>query len=345
MTSTDHTIRALMITSEWPTPGRPRTTHFIKRQAEFLRAAGVHVDVFQFKAGKRPWNYLAAWVRLRRRLARTRYDLVHAQFGQSGLPALPKRVPLVVTFRGDDLEGIVGEDLRVTVAGRLLQFASRGVARCADACIVVSEHMKQFLPRSVPAHVIPSGLDLDLFRLIPRDEARRHLGLPLDRHLVLFVGQPATPRKRHALARSAVDIVNRSMPTDLIVAWGVPHADMPFLLNACDALVFTSMQEGSPNAVKEALACNLPVVSVPVGDVAFRLTGIEGCELCADDRPESIAAALERVLRSGRRSAGRDAVSHLDERRLTQAVIAVYEGVLVDRGLRPRITAAPHVVA
>ena len=135
------------------------------------------------------------------------------------------------------------------------------------------------------------------------------------------------------------------MPTDLIVAWGVPHADMPFLLNACDALVFTSMQEGSPNAVKEALACNLPVVSVPVGDVAFRLTGIEGCELCADDRPESIAAALERVLRSGRRSAGRDAVSHLDERRLTQAVIAVYEGVLVDRGLRPRITAAPHVVA
>ena len=164
MTSTDHTIRALMITSEWPTPGRPRTTHFIKRQAEFLRAAGVHVDVFQFKAGKRPWNYLAAWVRLRRRLARTRYDLVHAQFGQSGLPALPKRLPLVVTFRGDDLEGIVGEDLRVTVAGRLLQFASRGVARCADACIVVSEHMKQFLPRSVPAHVIPSGLDLDLFR-------------------------------------------------------------------------------------------------------------------------------------------------------------------------------------
>src|SRR5256885_8077140 len=89
-------------------------------------------------------------------------------------------------------------------------------------------------------------------------------------------------------------------------------------MNACDALVLTSMQEGSPNVVKEALACNLPVVSVPVGDVAQRLRGVEGCELCADDRPETIAAALERVLRRGQRSAGREAVQDLDEGTLTQ---------------------------
>jgi len=345
MTTTESAIRALMITSEWPTPGRPRTTHFIRRQADFLRAAGVDVDVLHFKGGKRPWNYLKAWVRLRRRLARKPYDLVHAQFGQSGLPALPKRLPLVVTFRGDDLEGIVGGDLQVTSAGRILQFVSRMVARSADACIVVSEHMKRLLPPSVPTQVIPSGLDLELFRVIPQEEARRHLGLPSDKRLVLFVGQPATPRKRYALARASVDILNRSLPAELIVAWGALHTDMPFFLNACDALVFTSMQEGSPNAVKEALACNLPVVSVPVGDVASRLRGVEGCELCVDDRPETIAAALERVLRSGRRSAGRDTVKHLDERWLTQEVIAVYRSVLARRGLRAQPTGVPHVVA
>src|SRR5207248_2664939 len=83
--------------------------------------------------------------------------------------------------------------------------------------------------------------------------------------------------------------------------------------NACDALVFTSMQEGSPNAVKEALACDLPVVSVPVGDVAQRIGGVAGCELCPDEKPESIAAALERVLRRGIRAAGRAAVQDLDE--------------------------------
>jgi len=103
---------------------------------------------------------------------------------------------------------------------------------------------------------------------------------------------------------------------------------MPYYMNACDALVFTSVQEGSPNAVKEALACNLPVVSVAVGDVPLRLRGVSECEVCADDGPETIAAALERVLRSGRRSNGRDALTDLDESSLTAKVIDVYRSVL-----------------
>ena len=99
---------------------------------------------------------------------------------------------------------------------------------------------------------------------------------------------------------------------------------MPLLMNACDALIFTSLQEGSPNAVKEALACNLPVVSVPVGDVAERLHGVAGCELCPDDRPETLAAALERVLKRGTRTASRETVAHLDERLIADRVIGVY---------------------
>jgi teichuronic acid biosynthesis glycosyltransferase TuaC len=320
-----------MITSVWPTPGRVRTTHFIRRQAESLQAAGVDVDVFHFKAAKRPWNYLLAWLGVRRRMARKRYDLAHAQFGQSGLLALPKRVPLVVTFRGDDLQGMLDGEGRLTLPGRLLMRLSQGVARRADAAIVVSEHMKEFLHPSVPTHVIPSGLDFGLFRPMPQDEARRHLGLPSDKRLVLFVGDPHLVRKRYDLASDAVAILNRSLPAELLVAWGTPHTDIPYYMNAADAMVFTSRQEGSPNVVKEALACNLPVVSVRVGDVALRLKGIEGCELCEDDRAETIAAALERVLRRNRRVAGRDAVSDLDERRLTEQVIAVYRAALAAR--------------
>ena len=328
-TTAGSAIRVLMITSEWPTAGgTPRTTHFIQRQAEFLQAAGVQVEVFHFKGGKNPWNYLWAWMRARRYLARNQYDLVHAQWGQSGLLALPKRVPLVVTLRGDDVGGIVGRDLRVTPVGRVLRFVTRCVARAADAAILVSGHMRDLLPAGVRTHVIPSGLDLELFRPIPRDDARRQLGLPLDKRLVLFVGKPGTPRKRYPLAKEAVEILNRTMPAELLVAWGIPHRDIPLYLNASDALLFTSMQEGSPNAVKEALACNLPVVSVPVGDVAERLQGVEGCELCLDERPETLAAALERVMRRAQGSTGRDAVADLDERRTTQQVIAVYRSVL-----------------
>jgi glycosyltransferase involved in cell wall biosynthesis len=114
------------------------------------------------------------------------------------------------------------------------------------------------------------------------------------------------------------------MPAELVLGWGVPHTKIPLLMNACDALIFTSLQEGSPNAVKEALACNLPVVSVPVGDVAERLRGIAGCELCPDDRPETLAAALERVLQRGARTTSRQTIAHLDERLIADRVIGVY---------------------
>ncbi len=322
-------IRVLMITSEWPVPdGRPRTTFFIKRQVEFLQAAGVHVDVFHFKGNGKPWNYVKAWLEAGRRVRRGNYDLVHAQFGQSGVLALPKRLPLVVTFRGDDLQGIEDAAGRLTTGGRLLKLASQFVARRADATVVVSEHMTRFVPPPARAHVIPSGLDLGLFRLIPQNEARRHLALPADKRLVLFAGDPALTRKRYWLAKAALELVDPSLGAELVVAWGAPHSDIPFYMNACDALVFTSMQEGSPNVVKEALACDLPVVSVAVGDVPLRLQRIEGCELCADDQPATIARALERVLRAGRRIAGRETIQALDERRLTQDVIAIYRSVL-----------------
>ena len=327
-------VRVLMITNAWPQPGQPQTTHFIKRQAEYLRRAGVDVEVLHFRGQRRPWKYALAWFRARRRLMFGRHDLVHAQFGQSGLLALPTRLPLVVTYRGNDLLGVVGPNGKYTRSGRILQWLARMVARGADAVVVVSDHMKGHLPTSVRATVLPSGLDFSLFRPVPRADARRDLGVPLDRRLVLFAGNPADARKRYGLAKQAVDWLSRTLPSELIVAWGVPHTDMPRLMSACDVLVFTSMQEGSPNVVKEALACDLPVVSVHVGDVAERLRGIEGCELCPDERPEAIAAALARVLDRGQRIAGRQAVTHLDETAITAQLIELYQSVL-HRSPRP----------
>jgi glycosyltransferase involved in cell wall biosynthesis len=321
-------IRVLMVTSDWLWNSWGGPAVFIARQVEFLRKEGIEVDLFPFKGSRHPANYLAAWKEVQRRVRRGGYDLVHAQFGQSGLTALPKRVPLVVTFRGDDLEGIIGENGRYIPAGWLLRFISRLVARRADAAIVVSEHMKRYLPRSVTAHVMPSGIDLALFRPEPREAARQRLGLPSDQRLVLFVGNPGLARKRYGLAQEVVAIVNQTMPARLVVGWELPHDKIAALMNACDVLLCTSMQEGSPNAVKEALACDLPVVSVPVGDVALRLNGVAGCELCSDDRVDTIAAALARVLQRGERIDGRSAVMELDERLLTQQLVGVYRSIL-----------------
>jgi glycosyltransferase involved in cell wall biosynthesis len=319
-----------MITTGWPQPGKPQTTHFIKRQAEFLRAHGVDVDVFYFRAFGRPLAYLRAWIEVQRRLRRGGYDLVHAQWGQSAMPAMPKRLPLVVTYRGGDVHGVPDGKGGQRLSGHLLQAICRYVARRADAVILVSDHMRSLLGRhQTPVHILPSGIDFSLFRPIPREEARRHLGLPVDgRRLILFAGDPASTRKRHGLARAAVDVLAQTIPAELVVTWGVSHTEMPYWMNACDAMVFTSNQEGSPNVVKEALACNLPVVSVAVGDVASRLAGVANCEVVADDAPTTIASALERVLRRGEPSTGRHAVRDLDENVITRGVIGVYQAVL-----------------
>lgn len=322
-------MRVLMITSGGVIPGRIRTTNFVKRQADYLRAAGVTVEDFNFDGRQSPRRYLTAWAGVQRRLAAGAYDLVHAQFGQSGVLAFPKRLPLVVTLRGDDLQGIIADERgRVGFQGRLLQGISRWVAARADAVIVVSDHMRALVPREDHVYTIPSGLDFSLFRLIPRDEARRYLGLPLDRRLILFAGRPHEPRKRYTLARRAVELVNGALNPEIVVAWGVPFADMPYYMNACDALIFTSIQEGSPNVVKEALACNLPVVSVAVGDVPLRLQGATGCELCRTETPEALAAALTRVLERGQPCEGRAAVQSLDESLLVHKVLDVYRAVL-----------------
>jgi teichuronic acid biosynthesis glycosyltransferase TuaC len=319
-------LRVLMITSEWPTPEKPYQVPFIVQQANFLRRAGVDVEVFPFRGGKRPVRYARAWRKAQAKIAQGRYDLVHAQWGQSGLLALPRRIPLVVTFRGDDLEGIIGEDGRQTTQGVVLKNLSRLVARAADQVILVSPSLARGIPQR-PYNVIPSGLDLRLFCPASKEEARQKLGLDPQRRYVLFAGAAGNPRKRFGLARQAVELLKAELDVELLVADRVAHEQIPVYMNASDALLLVSLHEGSPNVVKEALACNLPVVSTNVGDVRQRIGAIAGCAVLKDDgdSPEAIAAALGGVLRRGEPILGRAAVEDLDETLLTEKVLNVYQ--------------------
>jgi glycosyltransferase involved in cell wall biosynthesis len=238
-----------------------------------------------------------------------------------------------VTFRGGDILGVKGDnDGRITLAGRLLRQLCRLLAMRADAVIIVSEHMRKNIPRSVKLNVLPSGLDFDSVVCLPKLEARERLGLPPDERLILFAGDPSLERKRYRLADEAVKILNKTLTARLIIGWNVPHSTIILLMNACDVLLFTSSDEGSPNVVKEALACNMPIVSVAVADVPFRLRDVVGCEISADERPETIAASVERVLRGGQRTNGREAVQNLDENLITAKVIDIYRSVL---GMEP----------
>lgn len=317
-------MRVLMVTSEWPTPEHPEWAPFIVQQVRYLRKAGVNVEVFHFRGKKNPINYLKAWLKLRLSYDISMFDLIHAQFGQSGIVSWPSNIPLVVTFHGSDLQGIVDHKGHYTIIGKILQKISRFTAHHATQIIIVSKHLSNFLPDGRAVHVIPCGVDLRIFYPIPLQEARQRIGLPLDKRLILFAANPRNPVKRYSLARRAVELLPDSLNAELLVLSGIPHEHVPLYMNACDVLLLTSRHEGSPTVVKEALACNLPVVSTDVGDVRERIGSVEGCVICEDDRPKTIADALYRVLTRRQRVQGREAVKDLDECLMVKRVIEVY---------------------
>jgi teichuronic acid biosynthesis glycosyltransferase TuaC len=323
-------MRVLVVTISWTTSGNPRCAPYIAQQAESLRRAGISVDIVCFRGEKSPINYGRAWREVRDHLKLHECDLIHAHSGQSGVVVLPSPLPLVVTFHGSDLLGVVNARGRYTLGGAMLRFIGQRVAQVADEVILVSKELADYLPgRS--CHVIPQGVDRRVFRPMPQEEARAELMLPLDKRFVLFASNPAKLTKRFTLAQASVRLLDGEYAPELLVVADAPHASMPLYMNACDVLLITSFHEGSPTVVKEALACGLPVVSVDVGDIRERIGAVEGCVVCPDEDSETIAAALTSVLSKAKRLETRSELQEVDEKEVTEKVISVYERVLVRR--------------
>jgi len=172
--------------------------------------------------------------------------------------------------------------------------------------------------------VIPCGVNLDEFRPIPLAEARRLLGLPMSKPLVLWAGEYWQYEKRFELVEESLQVLRQRCPeAELVLVSGQPHSVIPLYMSACDVLVLTSRSEGSPMVIKEAMACNLPIVSTDVGDVAEVIAGVEGCYLVKPD-PEDVADKLWKVLQWRQRTNGRDKIGHLASGPIAQRIIAVY---------------------
>ena len=182
--------------------------------------------------------------------------------------------------------------------------------------------------RGAGAGILPSGVDTDVFHPRPRAEARAELGWAAADRVVLFNGSRRAKNKRLDLAEAAAAVAARLVPgTRLEVLDGaIPAGHIATYMNAADCLLMTSDHEGSPNVVKEALACDLPVVSVDVGDVRERIAGVTPGGIAGRD-PERLGAALAAVLREPRRSDGHTAIEAIGTRRIAERIVDVYRRV------------------
>jgi teichuronic acid biosynthesis glycosyltransferase TuaC len=317
-------LRVLSVTNMYPTHRWPAFGTFVFNEVQSLRRAGVEVDVLLINGRASLWNYLLGPIQLWRALARKQYDLIHAHYVLTGvITRLQWGLPVVLTHHGPEVLGYP----------RWQTWLSKLVTRFFDQVIYRTEEMRHAL-HDDDGWVIPAGIDLDTFAPRLRSEARAALNLPDDRPLVLWAGEYWRPEKCFGLADDAVQLVKQEIPdVELVVLTKKPQEVVPTFMSACDALVLTSSLEGSPNVVKEAMACNLPIVSVRVGDVPEIINGTDGCDLAERD-PADIARKLIAALQPPRRSSGRSRVQWLAHDRITANIVRVYARAVKSRRTR-----------
>jgi glycosyltransferase involved in cell wall biosynthesis len=322
-------MKILVVSNMYPTPATPGAGTFVRAQVEGLRKlADLDIELIHVERellGRGAYGQLKKT--LAERISDFDPDVVHVMYGGVMADVVTRAVrdrPVVVTFYGTDLFGL---PKAAPALERLSAWygvlASRRAARRAARVVVQSQVLADRLPKSLPAsrvRIVPDGVDFDVFVPLDRDACRQEVGWTEGRRHVLFPSTPSRPEKRFELAHAAVDLLpNHDDSVELHVLEGVQPERVVTWLNASDVVLLTSRYEGSPNVVKEALACDVPVVSVDVGDVRERLAGIEGCYVANADA-DDLAAKLELVLsRAGRI----DARSRSSEISIQSAVTAV----------------------
>jgi teichuronic acid biosynthesis glycosyltransferase TuaC len=321
-------LNVLVVTNMWPNEDDPSYGSFVQDQMESLRRIGVNYDVLFVDGRASRWNYARGARALRQYLRGRQYDLIHAHFGLSGWIARCQwRLPVVLTFHGDDLLGKFRFDGSITLLGRLFQASSLTLAPFVRAVIVQSREMQKML-RFATSYVIPCGIDLDLFRPMDQQVARGLLRLDPGKNYLLFAYDPAEQRKRYDLIERAVLVARKDVPAlEVLHARGQPHARMPLYMNASDVLVVASEAEGGPLVTKEAMAVNLPVITVPVGDAVELIGNSEG-NYIVPRTAGAIAEKLIEVCLRVRRSRGRERLAQFSMPATAQKVLEVYNTAL-----------------
>ena len=319
-----------------PGNGEGSSMIFARRQARSLFELGAEIEIFFLEDRMRPWRVVRAARTLRAVINEFQPDIVHAHYGTvtSFVCASVTRTPLVITFRGSDINRHRSVSrFRYLIALTLSQLSTLRATRV----ICVSRQLRRRLWwGSKKATVLPSGVDLGLFKPQSREDVRSKLGWNQQVPTVIFNGGYDPHAKGLALVKQSIANAETKIgcPVKLIVLNGRISPDcVPQYLNAADCLVLASEREGSPNIVKEAMACNLPIVSVDVGDIAERLEGVDPSTIVRRD-PESMGAALARILESRARSNGREKLTQCSEGYVANELLRIYSDTLRARAPR-----------
>jgi glycosyltransferase involved in cell wall biosynthesis len=303
----------------------------IKAQGESLRDFGIDIQYFPVE-GRGISGYLKEASRLRKYLRKNPVDIIHAHYTLSGWTAVLSfpRQPVVLSLMGDDANGTYIGPSVISFKSQYLRLLTYAIQPFVSSIISKSKNIEASVFRKKISYIIPNGVLIERFNDIIGG-CRNKLGLDSGKKYILYLANKKNQRKNYQLVRNALSFINRS-DVEVLAPFPVRHEQLIKYFNTADVFILSSFMEGSPNVVKEAMACNCPIVSTDVGDVKWVLGDTEGCFLASFDPvdfAEKITLALDFASETGRTN-GRNRILALglDSETIAKKIITVYRKVI-----------------
>lgn len=290
---------------------------FVVEQVKAIQAYNINVVYFEV-IGKGIGGYLKNIRELKAKIQEFKPDVIHAHYGLSGLLAnLQREVPVVTTYHGSDIN--------IPKIRRLSKIA----IRLSKFNIFVSEKTKNLVNSKVNSELIPCGIDLNLYDSLERSIVRKKYNFAENEQLVLFAGAFDNQVKNSKLAKDAVSLLPN---VKLIELKGYTRQQVIELIYAVDIFLMTSFSEGSPQVIKEAMACNRPIVSTNVGDVEWVMGDTNGCYICFYD-PQDCADKIKQALEFSENNSQTNGCKRiedlgLDNKIVAKKIIEIYKNVI-----------------
>lgn len=291
-----------------------RFAPFIQEQADALAKAGCEIGYFGIQ-GKGVSGYLKQLSELKKKIREFQPDIIHAHYGLSGLLAnLQRRIPVVTTYHGSDINNANAK-----------RFSKIAMKMSAYNVFVSQKTLDLAKPKRNFA-LLPCGINLEDYPIVDKLDARKQMGLDAQKKYVLFAGAFDNAVKNAPLAQQAVALLP---DVELLELKGYSRQQVALLMQAVDCFLMTSFTEGSPQVIKEAMACGCPIVSVDVGDVKERVMGLNGCSIVPDHSAESAAKGLSEALSFDGRTEGRNKIiaDGLSNDTVASKLMQIYEGI------------------
>ena len=324
-------MKVLHITNMYPKEEKVHFGSFVKTQIDALkRCRNLQIEVLVIKDGKGLLRYLRSIGDILHEVRRE-YDIIHCHFGHTGsiVKLLNPRKPIITSYCGSDLFGTMTKNNKIPFKSRMLAKINAMLANRDSWSIVKSESLKKKLKKNKNISVIPNGVDLHIFKPIDRSIAVNRLGLDPDKRYILFPADPENPVKNYDLLERSIDLICEQSDIEVLnFEKKVPNCDVVWYMNSAHVVVLPSYHEGSPNVVKEAMACNRPIVATNVGDVFMLLAGVQNCSV-VDFDPKMLCSKIQKYTDSFLSSNGRKHLIdlQLDQESVAKRILGIYERV------------------